>query len=453
FVHASRPSPRGERALYRTSGARSRLVLVDTSGREEPILLDDPAPGTAQPEPFRADFTHDGTRVVYVQDDVLKVRAVTPGGTPRALSDPVADFQLARAGEVALASTYDVAQGRLVAVPLDGSTPVDLTSASGLLVTPTFGLRPDGAQAYFQALDGLGVVGLYRVPTDGGGSPERLGAGETAEFVASPDGSLLAFVDRTDRERLQVTRFEPGAPVYSVHEFQGSSIDRKFLFDASGRWLAVLDALDLYLYRDDGSVRHVNAAQPETVQTFLLEPSGRSLLYLVGVEGSLGGFTFDLWTEPLDGSAAPRRLNLDPAGPAQATHGRITHVPVSFSPDGRRVAFPEPDKLVVATLDGSPTHVVVAEDPTRFDFVELAFTPDSATLLYSSDGLFQVPATGAREPRRIDTLGAFGGLRTPGDFQLLSTGRGVLFLGDQEAEFATELFLGRLGHAVRGASR
>jgi serine/threonine-protein kinase len=89
-----------------------------------------------------------------------------------------------------------------------------------------------------------------------------------------------------------------------------------------------------------------------------------------------GGMT--LWSMPSDRSSAPERL--DPAGTRQS--------PVSFSPDGRFLAFDQKDPETgedawVLPLQGNTTPRAIAR--TRFGEGSMKFSPDGRWVAYSSD--------------------------------------------------------------------
>jgi hypothetical protein len=85
-----------------------------------------------------------------------------------------------------------------------------------------------------------------------------------------------------------------------------------------------------------------------------------------------------LWSMPSDRSSAPERL--DPAGTRQS--------PVSFSPDGRFLAFDQKDPETgedawVLPLQGNTTPRAIAR--TRFGEGSMKFSPDGRWVAYSSD--------------------------------------------------------------------
>lgn len=442
--HSAKADPSGRFVAYVTVGPVRRLFLVESSGRHEPTLVSTAAS-------VGAAFTHDGAKLVYRDGSGLHALLLDGSGTVTDLFPGALGFALAPQASVALVTTASGPGFGLQALRLDGSAPVDLLA--GLPSTLSFagldGISPDGRWVAYLVEDSSHTLSSYRVLTDGSAPPELLSASPRAWTLFSADGTTLAFLQDQDLYRVALTS---GASPSFVHSFVGGAQFPEFHFDPAGNDLVVLDAGDVFLVPAGGGVRHLNSAHPGAAEALQLAPVGGRALYTTLFDVLSG--TFDVWSVPLDVSAAAARVNVDAAGPASSDfRGNWIGFGLATTPDGTQVVFTSSGRLMAGRVDGTQPPVVLVDDPNRFSGFPVAeFTADSQTLVYASQGLFAVPLAGGREPRQLDGPHP-GGLTSPGDFQVLGERRGVLFLADPLEEGASELFLGVLDRPVRGVPR
>jgi hypothetical protein len=447
--------PSGEHIAYTTSGAVNRLFLVESDGRSEPVLVTSSPTLLARPA-----FTHDGARLLFVDQGNLYAVPADGSSVPTVLLSGAIAFRLATQAPAALVLTGTSGNLGLFALWLDGSAPIDLLLGlpTGVAFSGDASVTSDGRWATFSVVEVSGGFSLYRVPMDGS-LPAELISDPGAYYgsrLDGPDGTVHAFLQGQDLYRVELAS---GAAPALVHVFVGSARFPEFHFDRDGRDLLVFDAGDLRLYPESGGARLLNPAHPGAVEAVHLEPTGARALYVTVVDELVSEFTFDLWSVPIDGSAAAVRVNTDAAGPALRSRGQL-FLTLATTPNGNSAVFTSKGRLEVGPLDGSVPSRVLVDDPAIFDLglITWGFTPDSQTFVYPSfaylnAGLFSVPLTGGRPPRQLDSPILGSGLRGSQWFQVLSQRRGVLFLADPMQEQAHELFLGVLDRPVRGVPR
>ncbi len=371
-----------------------RLVLALITGAigvaafaVQPRLPRDPAPSP------------DGSRIVFSWQGDLWVAPIAGGGASRLTANPGYDHHpvwLADGHSLAFVSDRDGADDVFI-LDLAGGVPRRLT----------FHEAPDTAQGALgsdvlftsrrhEAWDRMPAV--YRVPLDGG--TESLATRVLAlQAAPSPDGRFLALV-------------RGGTPAERRHYRGSANRDLWLLELASGR-LERLTATD---WDEDGVgwagkgalvFRSDNGGRDRSL--FLLDLATRRNVQLTRHDGmdvrvprtSLDGrlVAYELWDSlwlvPTDGSAPPRRLDLDvPADLVEGTVERDTlradAEEVVPAPDGSQVALVvKGDVYVVqrrskdaASVADAPT-IRVTDTAARER--DVAWSPDGTRLFYASD--------------------------------------------------------------------
>jgi dipeptidyl aminopeptidase/acylaminoacyl peptidase len=131
-------------------------------------------------------------------------------------------------------------------------------------------------------------------------------------------------------------------------------------------------------------------------EDYTVSPDGTTVVFSARDAGREEAWStnFDLWTVPVDGSAAPRRITTNPAWDAQPR----------FSPDGKRLAYLamaragyEADRYRVVVRDwasgAETTFDLRADDSPRGDRspAEIAWSADGRELLMTADHVGQHP--------------------------------------------------------------
>jgi dipeptidyl aminopeptidase/acylaminoacyl peptidase len=131
-------------------------------------------------------------------------------------------------------------------------------------------------------------------------------------------------------------------------------------------------------------------------EDYTVSPDGTTVVFSARDAGREEAWStnFDLWTVPLDGSAAPRRITTNPAWDAQPR----------FSPDGKRLAYLamaragyEADRYRVVVRDwasgAETTFDLRKDDSPRGDRspAEIAWSADGRELLMTADSVGQHP--------------------------------------------------------------
>ncbi len=384
-------SPDGQRVVYTANQEDYELVELYSAqigGGAVPIKLSDPQ----EPVAGKVEITADGGRVVYM------------------------------AGEEYFPELYSV--------PITGgSPPVELNPplvSGGRIVT--FKLSPDGALVAYSADQEVDErFELFLVPSDGSAPAVKLNAplvaGGDADICTSdvvphpsftPDG--LRFLYRADQTQDEV--FE----LYSV-PVDLSSPPVKL----NGPLVA------------GGDVSYFAAC-------FFVGPDGGRVLYHADQETDQ---IYELYSVPADGSAAAIKLN----GPLAA--GGSVAVLVQIAPDGSRAVYVAPQdtpgvqELYVVPLDGSAAPLKLngqldsGGDVRPYDD-GVQITADGARVVYVADQdtnerfeLYSVPIGGGQAVKLNETL---AGQRDVDRFLISPDGSRVVYVADQEVDQLFELY-------------
>lgn len=353
----------------------------------------------------------DGTRVVYradaLTDEVFELFSVPiAGGTALRLNGPlvsggdVVDYAISGDGErVVYRADQDVDEElELYSVPLAGgsATQVSAPLVSGgdvrtLVVvagdeSPAFGISPDGARVVYVADQEVDERHeLYSAPIAGGAvvrlNPTLVAAGDVRglsnperAFAFSPDATrVLYLADQNFDERLELF----SVPI------------------AGGAAVRINEPLDAF----------------EKVRSFAVAPDASRVLYLADqLQGQI-----ELWSAPLAGGSPALRLN----SPGQQVQG-----PIAVTGSGQAVyrSFPPSVSAYSVPVDGSaaPLRLNPPLDPSE-DVASFTLTPDGERVLYLADHdtdfvleLWSVPTDGSATAVKLNAP-----LPPGGSFELL----------------------------------
>ncbi|MEQ1893161.1 MAG: hypothetical protein ABL998_11500 [Planctomycetota bacterium] len=410
--------PGGESVVYRADQEhldQYDLYVVPSDGSAAPRKLHDAGSWSSRTWNFA--LTSDGTRVVQRADPdadfrwelfVAPLDASAPALALGSGAGVLPDFVLDAGGTQAVYLREDAGQTALFRVPLDASAPPTLLS--GTLVSggqvEAFALAPDAARVVFRAdalLDGRNE--LWSVPLAGGTrvrlSPALASHADVSAFQVTPDSTRVLF--RAD------TRVDGQFELYSVPIAGGTALE-----------------LDPAL-TGSGNVQHVLVTPDSTRAVFVAQAD-----------------TSKLWSVPVDGSAAPVRLD----GPLVAGGSvRSDPWPALAAELGRVLYLADQEtlhhvELWSAPLDGSAPAVRVS-DPLGEGASRFALAPDGRHVLYLEN------PTPARPRTLTSTRAAGGGARlalsasdvAAGAFVLDPFGLRALFLGWPDPFGEPQLFL------------
>jgi Tol biopolymer transport system component/C-terminal processing protease CtpA/Prc len=255
---------------------------------------------------------------------------------------------------------------------------------------------PDGAYVYFSSPRGFAATSdVLRVPAAGGTPEPVLADPYEHEYNAaiSPDGTLLAF--NTGDALRQWWRMGPreddGTQIW-LRRATGGECSRVTTYGGKNSWpLFAPDGRALYFVSDEGGAENIwtcalDGSQRRPLTAF---SGGRVLFPQVALRDGAIVFErdFGIWRlDPRTGKAGPidiRVLADESKNPvARTTFGGDVEE-FEVSPDGRKVAFVVHGEVFAAPTSGGGDAFRVTRTPARER--GLAWCPDSARLLYSSD--------------------------------------------------------------------
>lgn len=353
-------------------------IPVDGSAAGEPIFIMEAAEHFA--------FCSDGGMTIfegYLSDiGPRQLYSLVFDGTssPIMLNDPLPDGD--GVGEYRMTSdcsyaVFDVNvqvepgiwASELYGVLIDGSAPAvklnpPLPSDTSVL---GWGIAPNNSQVVFESdHEDEGTLEIYRIPIDGSSSPLKLNpplvtGGDAGSIEFPPDGQYVVYVadQEVNGEREGYRASLTGAP----------------------------DVLKLTDYDSHGNVMWFMGFASDSSRTiFVTQPT-------TGM--------YELYSVPLDGSAAPVRLN-DPL----PTGGSVSDFPILITPDNQWVVFradqsgDDINELYLAPIDGSESPVKLHPDLGQNEDVEpftYAMSPDGEWVVYTADqdedGIFELYAS------------------------------------------------------------
>jgi Tol biopolymer transport system component len=350
---------------------------------------------------------------------------------------------------------------QLHSVPLDGSGPTLLLQENTLGLADVADLvpTPDGARVVYRLDRDLNtVMELFSVRVDGSQPAIKLhaplAAGESVEsFQLAPDGSRAVYLKLVVEVDGGVTRYHrriysvpvdgSQGPVLLSNVLEGwkpriTSDSKRVVFMGSHDF----GAFWLYSVPIAGGVKaprrlHPHVTRTRSVHDYVLSPDGGRVVYLAdhGTDD-----VDELYSAPVDGSAAPVKLN----GPLPA--GGIVGYGFKVSPDSSRVAYAA-DQIednvfaifVVPMSGGTPLQLTPPGEVGT-----MAFSPDGATVVYAcvrpGDGatrLYSVPSDGSQA--RVEISGAIVAGGNVGSFTITADSSRVIYLADATTNAVTEL--------------
>jgi len=379
----------------------------------------------------------DSRRVVYIADQetdqVFELYSVPIDGSaaPQKLnSSPVqasgvSEFAISADSRrvVYLADRETGGTAKLYSVPLDGSAaPVLLGEAMSTSTTldlaETFAIAPDNSRVvYLASQDAAEVDELYSVPLDGSAAPQKLNGaltagGQVTEFTLSADSSRVVY--RADQETTEV--FE----LYSVP------------LDGSGAPQKLNSALV-----EEGDVSFGN---------FAISADSSRVVYRADQEIDQ---VFELYSVPLDGSAVPQKLNS-----ALVEEGNVYPGGFVISADSSRVVYvadQETDEvleLYSVPLDGSAAPQKLngpLPEGGNVSFRSFAISANSSQVVYMAeqemDGMFElysVPIDGGATPQKLN--GPLEANEDIVEFAIGADSRLVIYRAEQETDVMFELY-------------
>ncbi len=387
----------GNRVLYRTA---NKLYAVPIDGSEPPLLVD--AVGTS--EEIRT--TPDGSRVLYLDagrrlHSAVLDGASTPvllGGFPAQGSVLFRDYRISADG-ARVVYHFEVSGEsavRLLSAPIDGSAaPVQLEPS--LATAKLVDLAP-GGRVVFQT-PAPGPASLWSVPVDASAAPTLLATADLplpaeSDRIAVTAGRVVFLARNGALSSVPVDGSEPArglAPGFIGWGLEAVGARAFFVArPASG------GHADLYSVPVDGSAAPVRLSRASADGVFSarrVSPDGARVVYLYEQECERA-----LYSSASDGRAEPVRLTTQPTD----CKGLQTFLPdFELSPDGRTVAFEfrtygyllarerELDvlsEIFVVPSDGSRAPLEVnAAPPAINDFPAYRLDPASRFVLYTAD--------------------------------------------------------------------
>jgi len=414
-------SPDGRYALYGVDyhdGVDTRLYSVAADGSAPPARVNPRVFDTL----VRRRVTSDSARAVFVDqatmpsasDYQLLSAPLDGSGTPTVLTGPtqagearlLEDLQLGPDGAVL---TYRVSSALFVA-PVDGSAlPRQLDTG---VVLSRFDHA--GERVVYEKVTGSTRT-LFSLRVDGSQAPIPLLSGASLEMQVSPtDERVVA------RQGLGLVSVPLDGSQASVLLHASARIS-SFQISADGRWVvyrsdeAQFQQQELFSVPIDGSAAPVrlSAALPSgaSVGQYGLDPDSLHAVYVADQEVR---FRFELYSVPLAGGQAPVKLSGALVAGGQVLGNTVPNQGFALDARGRVVYRADAwtdgvIELFCAPLDGSAPPVRVSGAPRVGNVYGFALTPDGTRAVFASDRnfsdvfeLFLAPLDGSRSPRVLN---------------------------------------------------
>jgi len=400
---------------------QSELCRIPTDGSGGLVPL------TAMDEHTRASkLSPDGSWIVFQRNGSINLYSVPTDGSGPAvlLSTTVGAYSYAITSDSQRVVFQNNNRTRVYTVPIGGGSPPVLLHppSAGVLNVDEFRVSADGSLVVMRGdLDEVNQWEIYAAPADGSGpfvvlNEPLLGGTTSPQVGISPDGTSVTFAADYD-----------GVGAFSLYRVSGSGGPSVPLDTATG---------------------------PRTLLEQTVSPDGERVVYRSGT-----GSVVELFSVPLDASAAPVRLNAD-LDPGE-------NVTSDFSIDlgSARVVFrvqatqATAGRLYSAPLDGSAPAVALGPAlPFGQGVRSGAYQVGAARVAFLIDAtvpdaleLWSAPLDGSAAAMALHpALGAGQALL---DFVLNETGLRAVFRGDKDIDGLDELFIVPLDASLPPARR
>lgn len=409
-------SPDGNQILYLTDdGAYVASALGGTGRRvvEAADSLRGPASTSAPLGMSAAAWSPDGRRIATAHGGALWVTRLDGGGLQRLGTSP---FELhscdwsprddwiacvsGNSESVSPGQTFgNIAPSAIVLIPATGGSLVEVTDRRVLHLSPVW--APDGQRLYFVSnRQGPRDVYVVEIGSDGRarGEPRRVTTGLNAHSIAfSGDGARMVYGTWTARANIWSLPIPSGPPVAASTAqpvTSGNQIIEAMRVSSDGRWLLYDSNLhgnaDIYRVPVDGGTPERLTSDPADDFGPDLSPDGREIAFHSWRTG-----TRDIVVQTLDGASVRLLTN---------TSGQESF-PV-WSPDGRAIAFYDQLRengvlrgIFVVRRDaggtwGAPVHRLTGA-------IRVSWSPDGRFLAYSRNGALEVMPSDSGAPRVV----------------------------------------------------
>ena len=397
-------TPDGRRILFQSARG---IEIVPALGGTPRVLVAGSGPGLVA-----GPIAPDGRSFLFVSGDSLYVRPLEGGGprvvaTGKELHSPAWSpdgrriaYVLGNVGFVTTSSFGNIAASSIWVVSADAGAPLRVTDDQSLNVSPTWAPR-GGGLLYISNREGGRDV--YQVALSGAGrprgSPVRLTTGLGAQGISvSPDGRRLAyavFAERSNVWSLPVP--VAGAAAVSISRVlpvtAGNQTIEVLALSPDGAWLAFDSdrggAQQIYRVRLAGGEPEQLTSDSASASSPAWSPDGREISF-----HTFRGGLRRVFVMPVEGGT-----------PVQVTTGPDDDVNVQWSPDGQRLLLlanmysGNPAlEVVTRAADRSwsapqPLPVVVGSDTVQAGIA--AWSPDGRLIACPCrEGLVVLPATG-----------------------------------------------------------
>lgn len=489
-------SPDGSRVIYLADQLEDEVVelfSVSITGGLAIKLNDNFAGPNLDVLPNSLQFSPDGSRVIFVADQntdfVFELFSVqTLGGTVTQLSPDFASFfegvnlgkgniQITTDGSTVVfkMSKSDAGFNQLFSVPITGGAFTQLTGSplqdTSILILNFF-ISPDGSRVVFRERNG-GVIEIFSVPINGLEPPKKLcpdlesSQNVEEQFHISPDGSRVVYVaDQVTNDVLELFSVptDGSAPAIKLNpDFPDN--DRDVFLNSSGEFLQISpdgnrvvyladpladNQLNLFSVPIDGSAvavrlnpdlpsSHSSDVQPQSIR---ISPNSSRVVFLAD---AFSNEEFDLFSVPIDGSAAATKLT-----PETLANGEsVSPIGLQISPDGSRVVYRSDHEtegvselFSVPILSGTSVklNLPFPDEQRDVSSLDLQITPDGSQVIFRADqfvdqvfDVFTVPLLGG-VVKKLDTglPDIFGDVESL-DLLYTPDGNQVVFITDESA--------------------
>ncbi len=416
----------------------------------------------SEPSWWEAEFTPDGSTVVArafnVVTDNIEIYATPATGGPRIrLSgdlEPGVDvlqYEIVPDGSKVLfrAGLQFSGSEELFVVPVTGGTPIRLSGpiVPGGDVLDDFQVSPDGTRVVYRAdQETDAVYDIFSVAIEGG-EAQRLNALATPfrdvfDFAISPDSSTVVYRARTETPRPELFSVPiDGGPVTKLNvPLQPLGEVASFVISPDGTRTVYRADRDEYATVELFSVPTTGGPSVKLNGPLVAGGDVGSSQVLITSDSSMVLYVadqfidqvFELFVVPIEGGEQPRRLNTPLTQPGRSV------TTVRLTPDESRVLYrsnPIVDRsfeLFSVSIAGGPARRLNRPMPGTGEVKEYLVTSDGLTVVYAGEQdsefrteLYTVPVLGGAEPRKLSQLDSPGGVPVP--FSVSSDGTTAVY--------------------------